>query len=122
MVTVSCTATTAVFEVDGLDKRWALRSRREIPLAYLTGVRADPSVATGWWHGLRLGGTNDRVLECFALVNIAIHRNHSIGFAAGVANGFAARMNPAVLAIAATHSIFGVEVRRYAGNMILQAH
>ena len=75
MVTVSRTATTAVFEVEGLDKRWALRSRREIPLAHLTGVRADPSVATGWWHGLRLGGTNDRGRPRARALSIAEERN-----------------------------------------------
>ena len=57
MVTVSLTSTTAVFEVHGLDQLWALRSRLEIPLAHITGVRADPSIAHGWWHGVRLGGT-----------------------------------------------------------------
>ena len=58
MVTVSFTLTTVIFEVEGIDKLWALRSRLELPLAHITGVRADPSVAHGWWHGLRLGGTN----------------------------------------------------------------
>jgi hypothetical protein len=58
MVTVTFTPTTAIFEVEGLDKLWALRSRLELPLAHITGVRADPSVASGWWHGLRFGGTN----------------------------------------------------------------
>lgn len=58
MVTISLTASTAVFEVEGIDKLWALRSRLELPLAHITAVRADPSVAQGWWHGLRLAGTN----------------------------------------------------------------
>ena len=44
--------------VEGLDKLWALRSRLEIPLAHIKGVRADPAIAQGWWHGFRLGGTN----------------------------------------------------------------
>jgi hypothetical protein len=58
MVTLSFTPSTAVFEIEGLDRLWALRSRLEIPLAHITGVRADPSAAHGWWHGFRLGGTN----------------------------------------------------------------
>jgi hypothetical protein len=58
MVTVSFSPATAIFEVEGLDKLWSLRGRLEIPLAHIAGVRADPSVAHGWWHGLRLGGTN----------------------------------------------------------------
>ena len=58
MVTVSYASTMVVFKVEGLDKLWALRSRLEIPLAHITGARADPSVAHGWWHGVRLGGTH----------------------------------------------------------------
>lgn len=58
MVTVTFSPTTAIFTVEGLDQLWALRSRLELPLAHITGVRADPSVAQGWWHGFRLGGTN----------------------------------------------------------------
>jgi hypothetical protein len=57
MVTVSFSPTTAIFAVEGLDKLWSLRSRLELPLAHITGVRADPSAAQGWWHGVRLGGT-----------------------------------------------------------------
>ena len=45
------------FEVEGWDKLWALRSHLEIPLAHITGVRADPEAARGWWHGIRLPGT-----------------------------------------------------------------
>ena len=58
MVIVSIEGTSAVFEVQGLDKLWALRSRLEIPLAHIEGVEADPSIARGWWHGLKLGGTS----------------------------------------------------------------
>jgi len=46
------------FEVEGWDKLWALRSQLEIPLAHVTGVRIDPDAARGWWHGLRMPGTN----------------------------------------------------------------
>jgi hypothetical protein len=58
MVEISVDDGKAVFEVEGLDKLWCLRSRLEIPLAHITAVRADPSVARGWWHGFRLLGTN----------------------------------------------------------------
>jgi hypothetical protein len=45
------------FEVEGWDKLWALKSQLEIPLAHIVSVRADPEPARGWWHGLRLPGT-----------------------------------------------------------------
>ena len=45
------------FEVEGWDQLWALKSQLEIPLAHIRGVRADPEPARGWWHGLRLPGT-----------------------------------------------------------------
>jgi hypothetical protein len=45
------------FEVEGWDQLWALKSQLEIPLAHIRGVRADPEPARGWWHGVRLPGT-----------------------------------------------------------------
>ena len=44
--------------VRGADRLWSFRSSLEIPLGHIAGVRADPEVARGWWHGLRLPGTN----------------------------------------------------------------
>ena len=44
--------------VQGADKLWAFKSSLEIPLAHITEVRADPAIAHGWWHGLRMPGTN----------------------------------------------------------------
>lgn len=44
--------------VMGADKLWALKGSLEIPLVHIAGVRADPSVAHSWWHGLRMPGTN----------------------------------------------------------------
>ena len=44
--------------VRGADKLWALKSSLEIPLVHIVGVRSDPEAARGWWHGLRLPGTN----------------------------------------------------------------
>jgi hypothetical protein len=47
-----------VLNVEGMDKLWALKSSLEIPLKHVVGVRADPEVARGWWHGIRMPGTN----------------------------------------------------------------
>jgi hypothetical protein len=58
MVDVKLDGDMVVFEVEGVDKLWALRSRLEIPRAHITRVEHDPTQAQGWWHGLRLGGTN----------------------------------------------------------------
>ncbi len=58
MIEISVDGDKAVFEVEGFDKLWAFRSRLEIPLAHIKSVRADPAVAHGWYHGLRLLGTH----------------------------------------------------------------
>lgn len=47
-----------VFNVEGADKLWALKSSLEIPLQHVVSVRADPEAAKGWYHGLRLPGSN----------------------------------------------------------------
>lgn len=57
MVHVSIHGDRARFEVEGWDKLWALKSQLEIPLAHIRAVRADPEPARGWWHGVRLPGT-----------------------------------------------------------------
>jgi hypothetical protein len=44
--------------VQGADKLWAFKSSLEIPLVHIAGIRADPEIAHGWWHGVRLPGTN----------------------------------------------------------------
>jgi hypothetical protein len=44
--------------VRGADKLWAFKSSLEIPLVHITGVRADPDTARGWYHGIRVPGTN----------------------------------------------------------------
>jgi len=49
---------TLHLHVRGMDALWALKSSLEIPLQHIAGIRADPSVAQGWFHGLRLPGTN----------------------------------------------------------------
>jgi hypothetical protein len=58
MVDVRIEADRAVFQVEGSDKLWALRSQLEIPLAHISGVDIDHVQARGWWHGLRVMGTN----------------------------------------------------------------
>jgi hypothetical protein len=46
-----------VLHVLGIDQLWALKSTLEIPLEHIAGIRADPSIARGWWHGIRMPGT-----------------------------------------------------------------
>lgn len=58
MVEITVAGGVATFEVQGWDKLWSLKSRLEIPLAHVRGVRADPEIARGWWHGIRAPGTN----------------------------------------------------------------
>lgn len=56
MVAVRVKHDSAVFEVLGWHKFWALRSRIEVPLAHIRAVRKDRSVIRGW-TGWRLPGT-----------------------------------------------------------------
>ena len=58
MVKVSINGDRIRFEVEGLDKLWALKSQLEIPVAHVKAVRIDPDAARGWWLGLRLPGTH----------------------------------------------------------------
>jgi hypothetical protein len=58
MVDLSILEGNLVLRVHGADKLWALKSSLEIPLAHITEIRADPSVAHGWWRGMRMPGTN----------------------------------------------------------------
>lgn len=44
--------------VRGADKLWALKSSLEIPLVHIASVRADSEAARGWYHGIRMPGTN----------------------------------------------------------------
>jgi hypothetical protein len=57
MVVVTVDGDRVRFEVQGWDKLWALTSRLEIPLAHIRSVRQDPEPARGWWHGLKMPGT-----------------------------------------------------------------
>jgi len=58
VVEISVVGSKAVFEVQGWDKLWSLRSRLEIPLAHISGVAWDPAPAMGWFEGLKLAGTD----------------------------------------------------------------
>jgi hypothetical protein len=58
MVQISVNGDRVHFDVEGLDKFWAFRSRLDIPLAHILGVKIDPEAAHGWWHGLRIMGSN----------------------------------------------------------------
>ena len=44
--------------VRGADKLWAFKSSLEIPVVHIRSVRADPEVARGWYHGIRMPGTS----------------------------------------------------------------
>lgn len=58
MVDLTIAEDKLVLHVRGVDQLWALRSSLEIPLRHVAGIRADPEIARGWWHGIKLGGTN----------------------------------------------------------------
>ena len=60
MVDLSVADNKLVLHVRGADKLWALKSSLEIPLQHIAGVRADPAVAHGWYHGIRMPGANIR--------------------------------------------------------------
>ncbi len=57
MVSVTVDGDRAVFEVEGLDKLWAFRSRLQVPLAHITQVEANPEQIGRWWHGIKIIGT-----------------------------------------------------------------
>jgi hypothetical protein len=58
MVDVRIEGNRVVFEVEGWDKMWALKSRLEVPLDHISGARVDEEAAKGWWHGVKLGGAD----------------------------------------------------------------
>ena len=58
MVDLSISGGNLGLHVRGADQLWALKSSLEIPLAHIAEIRADSTVAHGWWHGLRMPGTN----------------------------------------------------------------
>jgi hypothetical protein len=58
MVELSISGGNLGLHVLGADKLWALKSSLEIPLKHIAEIRADASIARGWWHGIRMPGTN----------------------------------------------------------------
>ena len=58
MVDLSISSGILELHVHIADKLWALKSSLEIPLRHIAGIRADPSIARGWWHGWKMGGTS----------------------------------------------------------------
>lgn len=58
MVDLSIKGDKLRLQVKGLDRLWAMRSRLDIPLASVRGVRADPQVARGLWKGVSAPGTH----------------------------------------------------------------
>lgn len=58
MVDLSISDGKLLLHVQGADRLWALKSSLEIPLRHVVGIRADPAIAKGWWHGLRMPGTS----------------------------------------------------------------
>jgi hypothetical protein len=57
MVDITIENDRIAFEVKGIDKLWALRSRLEIPLAHVTSIEHNPDEVGRWWHGIKLIGT-----------------------------------------------------------------
>lgn len=57
MVDLSIAEGKLALHLRGADQLWALKSTLEIPLVHIAGVRADPEIARGWWHGFRMPGT-----------------------------------------------------------------
>ena len=58
MIEVNINAGKAVFEVQGWDQLWSLRSRLEIPLAHINGAFVEPEPPMGWFEGLKLSGSD----------------------------------------------------------------
>lgn len=58
MVDLSIAAGKLCLHVRGADKLWAFTSSLEIPLKHIASVRVDPDTARGWFHGIRMPGTN----------------------------------------------------------------
>jgi len=57
MVEITIDGNNVVFEVQGWDKVWSLRSQLTIPLAHINDTYADPEPAMGWLDGLKIAGS-----------------------------------------------------------------
>jgi hypothetical protein len=58
MVNLAIEEGKLILHVQGADKLWAFKSTLEIPLIHIARIRADQEVARGWYHSIRLPGTN----------------------------------------------------------------
>jgi hypothetical protein len=58
LVDLSIAEGKLTLHVRGADRLWAFKSSLEIPLIHITGVRADPEAARGWYHGIKMPGTS----------------------------------------------------------------
>jgi hypothetical protein len=58
MIEISLGSGVLILDVQGWSKLWTLKSRLEIPLENIRGVRIDPEIARGWWKGIRAPGTH----------------------------------------------------------------
>ncbi len=58
MVNVRIEGDTAIFEVLGSHRFWALRDKVKVRLENIRSVRHDPTVTLGWWEGWRMPGTH----------------------------------------------------------------
>jgi len=57
MVQIETDDNKIIFEIEGWDKLWSLRSRLTIPLDHIGGARVDPDPPMGWFDGLKVSGT-----------------------------------------------------------------
>ena len=57
MVEVRIESDHAVFEVEGWDKLWSLRSQLQIPLSHILGAYIDPELSISGLGGLKIAGT-----------------------------------------------------------------
>jgi len=58
LVDLSIAEGKLTLHIRGADKLWAFKSSLEIALVHIAGVRADPEAVRGWYHGIRMPGTN----------------------------------------------------------------
>lgn len=57
MVEIRIEGDKVIFEVQGWDKMWSLRSQLGIPLSHIRDAYRDPEPAMGWFQGLKISGT-----------------------------------------------------------------
>jgi len=58
MVDLTVSGDMLLVNVRGADKVWALKGSLELRLDHITGVRTDPEIVKGWYHGVRFPGTH----------------------------------------------------------------